>query len=997
MSRGVRYVIAVCLSILLLGRYTTLGAQPANAIHFTKADGLPSNNVYYVFEDSKGFLWFATDAGVARYDGIEFEIFNRADGLTSQDVFQMLEDRSGRIWFATFDGRPCFFENGKIYNHTNTPWLDDLQTKDFIQFLYEDAHGTIWMGGKLGRIIEIIPGKSSRIWPAEMISGMMERDGQQYFINRWMDPLQLDRRTGSLLEGDSLLTNKAKQLRPDQAMGYKLEVLPGQQAMSILMINTDLAFTRINRNGTVSIGKVAGLQGKTLVNFAKLADGETALCYQDGASLLRYDSLSNHFFVEELISLPGILVSHLLELNGSMWVATLGEGVYFLPKSNIRSFPFPGENPEVVDVFHTADSLCLVSGHHNEFGTFSDGVIQLRSSKEVALDYRIHFALEDSLGVIAYNTQHMMRIRSDFSQEEFDASTGVAPVFLPHKGRVYIISNAILRGYESEDPMGRLDSTTKVLAYPFEEGRIRSFAAHNDSTLWVVTQSGLLSLTIKEQGDVETRELNISTFDYEPVGVVVAGAYGDNTCTWVWSNQEVLGLLSNGDSLKLLNDIALPQFTLRGLYPLGDSLLLACSDEGLMVFRIDMGKSGFHFSRIISQTSGLAGEVVNGLSVFGDSVYVATDQGLSVFPRQFLVEPMLDEAPKAFIKELWVDGVPVAPDQAIEVSESNNSILIRHTGIHYPSLGNITFRYRVNGGEWNMLNAQSVHFIDLPAGDYIYEVQARSAFGIWSKESALARFAVVRPFSATNLFYGLIVVLAGLVIAVVVWLRFRQLKQKATLDRRAAEMELRALKAQMNPHFIFNVLGSIQRYMLANNSKLANEYLTKFSRLTRMVLNHSNKLLVPLSDELQAMEYYIALEQLRLSHRFSYQIHVDEALNPDRVEIPPLLLQIFVENAVWHGLSALEENGRLELVFERHHDLMKIMVRDNGIGRSAAMARNPRHGESRGSQIIVDKLSMLNETVYRGKATMTIIDLYDDEGKPSGTEVQFWVPLDVQS
>ena len=304
----------------------------------------------------------------------------------------------------------------------------------------------------------------------------------------------------------------------------------------------------------------------------------------------------------------------------------------------------------------------------------------------------------------------------------------------------------------------------------------------------------------------------------------------------------------------------------------------------------------------------------------------------------------------------------------------------------------MTFRYRINDGEWNVINSQTVHFIDLPAGNYRYEVQASTALGEWSMDVASVAFVVTKPFYNTLWF---VLLVGGVVLgsaSSVIWMRFRQVTQRAAHDRKASEMELRALKAQMNPHFIFNVLGSIQRYVLANNSKLANEYLTKFSRLTRMVLNHSDKLLVSLSDELQAIQYYIELEQLRLSHRFSYTIEVDPAINVDRVEIPPLFIQVFVENAVWHGLSPLPGQGKLQLVFDVHGELMKVIIRDNGIGRKMAMDRNPRHGESRGSQITMDKLVMLNDTIYQGRARIAILDLVDQVGVAIGTEVQFVFP-----
>jgi CheY-like chemotaxis protein len=216
----------------------------------------------------------------------------------------------------------------------------------------------------------------------------------------------------------------------------------------------------------------------------------------------------------------------------------------------------------------------------------------------------------------------------------------------------------------------------------------------------------------------------------------------------------------------------------------------------------------------------------------------------------------------------------------------------------------------------------------------------------------------------------------------------RTVHENLILKQKASELEMQVLRAQMNPHFIFNCLSSINRFILKNESETASDYLTKFSRLIRMVLNNSNKNLIILEDELEMLRLYLDLEKLRFKNSFDYSITFHNNFDAASIFIPPLLLQPFAENAIWHGLIHKEGQGVLEIAFELDNNMLICYITDNGIGRKKAEALKSKSAEkqkSMGMQITADRLALLNKDVEQ--TTFSVEDLVDAEGRAAGTKV----------
>jgi LytS/YehU family sensor histidine kinase len=205
---------------------------------------------------------------------------------------------------------------------------------------------------------------------------------------------------------------------------------------------------------------------------------------------------------------------------------------------------------------------------------------------------------------------------------------------------------------------------------------------------------------------------------------------------------------------------------------------------------------------------------------------------------------------------------------------------------------------------------------------------------------------------------------------------------------------MRALRAQMNPHFIFNCLNSINRYIVKADPETASLYLTKFSRLIRIILENSKASRVLLENELQAISLYMDMELIRFDHKFTYEITVDSSVNPAELELPPMILQPYIENAIWHGLLHQNIFGKITILIAKEKEFLRCVIEDNGIGRvrSRSLKVKSKSKKSLGMQITSERLSLLTEN-NSSRSSVEIVDLYTKGGDAAGTRVIIKIPV----
>lgn len=215
------------------------------------------------------------------------------------------------------------------------------------------------------------------------------------------------------------------------------------------------------------------------------------------------------------------------------------------------------------------------------------------------------------------------------------------------------------------------------------------------------------------------------------------------------------------------------------------------------------------------------------------------------------------------------------------------------------------------------------------------------------------------------------------------------------MNRKISEITQANLRQQMNPHFIFNTLNSIQYYMYQHDKIATNNYLTKFSSLMRKVLDNSQHTSVPLSDELSALNLYLELETIRFRDKFDYTITIDEEIDPLLYKVPTMLIQPYVENSITHGLIPMEGKGKVAIDLKLRNDSILCTIEDNGIGREASKEKNKaREGNhnSLGTRITESRLDLVNE-LYGTSLCVEYTDLKNESGEPTGTRVEIHIPI----
>ncbi|VXC39701.1 conserved hypothetical protein [Flavobacterium sp. 9AF] len=311
------------------------------------------------------------------------------------------------------------------------------------------------------------------------------------------------------------------------------------------------------------------------------------------------------------------------------------------------------------------------------------------------------------------------------------------------------------------------------------------------------------------------------------------------------------------------------------------------------------------------------------------------------------------------------------------------------------------YAYRLVGvsKDWKETRENSVSFSNLNHGEYIFQVKACNNDGVWSGVIEY-QLVVKSPFWETWWFYTVLAIIISAILYGFYYYKLQKIKSeeklKAQFAQDLAQIEMKALRAQMNPHFIFNSLNSIQKFILKNDTFAASQYLTKFSKLIRLILDHSNQNYIQLSNEIEQLKLYTEIEALRFDNQFDYEFFIDSSLKMETVFIPSMIIQPYIENAIWHGLLHKDTKGKLIVKIAKHHEnCIKVEVEDNGIGREKALELKSKQvlkKKSYGMEITNNRIDILNK-IENNNTICHVIDLKDVNNLPIGTKVELIIPL----
>jgi sensor histidine kinase YesM len=389
-------------------------------------------------------------------------------------------------------------------------------------------------------------------------------------------------------------------------------------------------------------------------------------------------------------------------------------------------------------------------------------------------------------------------------------------------------------------------------------------------------------------------------------------------------------------------------------------------------------------------TKALLTDDVNDLYIDRDSVYFATNTGLVYF--HYSRTDHVDRAPKVYVSSIVSNKAVLSlTDPILKLAPSNNNISFTYSAIDFQNK-NITYRYRLKAkANWTETKNKRLEFSSLEPGRYTFELNARTSNSGWSHPVKVS-FVLEKRLWQNTWFMLLVFALAGLAfykLAVIVTRRQKNKEQeRLLLKNKILMLEQRALQAMMNPHFVFNVMNSIQHYINTKDTTSANKVLTGFAKLIRKNLEICTKSYISLEEELDYLELYLSLEKKRFGNKLKYTIKVNSGIDREEIKIPSMLLQPYIENAIWHGIMPKEEGGTIEIVMEEKDDCLRISITDDGVGIDNSLKTNNKGKHiSHGMSLTQERINLLNR-IEANKIHISIVQRGD-----YGTAVAIEIPL----
>jgi hypothetical protein len=928
-------------------------AQDYTYIHYNVKNGLAGSTVYDLCQDKDGFMWFATEAGISRFDGTHFKNFTTAEGLPETEILRLFPDSRGRVWMSPFKNTVCYYYKGKIYTAANDSLLEKVKVKEVIIDFVEDADKNIAL--TTGSTVFIIT------------------DSSIHSICRLGNPA-VDMGLAPVVNGKGI------------RISFLDSVFIWRQGQFI--------FERLCRTGPRNIIKMGpggnqqlvAASGKiTTVDMSPARDKTYFVNTFNGSWLV--DTLNGNGYVE--VFLQGKQVSHtLVDNERNIWFSTLGEGVYKLASREFKTWYF--SNSRTSEIFS-------ITRHNNKLlaGTGFGKLYEVQDKTYKTIDF-------DGYLANAINTACANRLTTMKSTEGGTLVLGFDGYLLKNTAQGNLVNYKIfaIKYVEEIDPQTLVVGTArKVMTVRESDLQVldtiwpyRSTAVCFYNNQYHVGTSDGLFVVNKDKtatflGDsIPALRHRTSYFARSPDGSLWIATYGGG----------VVQMRGNRLMRTITTRQGLASNICRTLL-LHRNFLWVGTDKGLT--KIDL-TGGSNAVTQFTTANGLPSNVINAIYAEDRKVYVGSPAGLTCFDEQKVYD-----FSKCNIKilDISIGNKPRDIQPAYDLSYKDNNLKVSFVAISFRSEGDIIYRYRLKGltDNWDSTRQTVLEYPSLPAGDYELQLQAVNKFGVASSVLQIP-VSVSAPFWQT-LWFNIVVIVAVIAITwLVVAHRFKMIRareqERAWLQKRMNDLEQMALRAQMNPHFIFNCLNSIQNFIINHNLERSNQYLTDFAQLIRQTLDNSEKGSISISNETLYLKRYLELEKMRFGHSFNYHIEVDPGIDRDFTYIPTMILQPYVENSIRHGLRYKKEGERLvEIKFQQSQDELLCIVQDNGIGRRKANEFKSRmHVEyqSKGMSLTADRINILNRQ-FTGLITIEIVDLADAYNQPAGTKIVIHFPRSI--
>jgi ligand-binding sensor domain-containing protein len=940
-------------------------------------------------------MWFATDAGVSRFNGYEFENFDASDGLTDNTVFLITEDSKGRIWFGTFNCQLSYFENDSIYPYKhNNEIKKRIKRKRDVKSFYIDTNDNIWMGfysegiykcepnGEVSQIIQSPEGIDEVIESLQVDSVVIFGSMFTSFFNEKMKDNK-----GNKYRDKKFVRFKCNEKEvgfgfdnSDVGMSWYSTINP-QYTNAGILLSTYLGMVLLNEKKEAVKIKETITSNNRLLNVCIEKDFLWLCIENEGVyrGVIKNDSLIilNRF-------LENKTVARIYKDNeDGFWFLTLKEGIYYLPTKEIRCIVNKNDHITAIEI----DSLTGVLYTTNERGSVIKYLKENLNSKKVyqssSKGETIKFNYQDSSLLLGFaggrgqKVDEIIFLKNGIVHKIKDITVPYINSFLIDRETIYGVNKyglSIIKDY-------------KEIYNSFKEGESRIWCTSlikNGNKLWIGTNDGIRVFQDKKITAPYTANRYLSSPTTcierlnEDIFLIGTKSYG----VLVIKNDNIIDIIDVAKGL--VGNL------IRTIHVDNQKVVWVGTNKGLT--RINYQNANVYQIYNLTKSHGLISPEIIDISSYKNTIYAATTKGLIEFDKTKVKANTT--LPPVYIKSFSINEKERYIGKNDQLNYKENNIKIDYVALNYRSVGERVYQYRILVIDTNWLTTmtRNSRYPALQSGDYTFEVKAKNEDGYWSEPTNIS-FTINPPFWLTWWFIAAEILVGLTVIFIVFKYRVKQLNDKnkaaqqiTEAEKRMVELELKALRSQMNPHFIFNTLNSIQHYIAENDFKSTNKYITQFAKLIRTVLNLSEKKYCTIQEELEMLTLYMDLEKMRFENEFDYQINVSKEIDQDYDEIPSMLIQPYVENAIWHGLMNKKNKGAIKIGISLEENYLRCSIEDNGIGRAAAAevkAKRKLKRKSVGMSITKERLDIINEDGINIK----IVDLKDNVGNALGTKV----------
>jgi len=922
--------------------------------NYSPKNGLANHWVTSIAEDNQGNIWIGTISGLSKFDGRNFSTFSKKHGLSGDNISSLTTDKNGNLWIATTEGITIY--DGRSFSSLTTK--KGLPSNN-ITLIYADKNGNIWMGSDSGVSKIVFENKTPQ-----------DRSFDNYsVVNGIYDSLITsitEDNNGNIWFG----TNKGVV----QYDGVNIKTFTTKDGLSDNRIHSVI---KDEHSNDIWVGTYSGLNKISENGIEKLNVSDV----QNGNKVA-------HLYVDE---------------EGNLWLGTFN-GLYRFRDPSFATFASKDGliNPTVFPVFRDRKNNLWLGTYNGGFYKYDGKGFRNFTEKDGLIGTQMYSGMSDQDGNIWMGSNKGVSVYDGRSFRNFHGrkyglkGDSVTAIIQDKQGRIWLGGNkggTILENGKPKTFELKSDAQNFDVWFEFEDSK---------KNIWFGTYlGGLFCYDGKNYVDF-SKKLNLKSRSYLSVTEDKDGNlyFGNFDGVYIYNpSTKKVSLISEKDGLS--SDLIYVMS-----FDTAYEELFIGTNQGIN--RLDVKeykKTGKIILQNYGTEEGFSSMETNSNGIWRDkdgTIWFGTVNGLIHFNPYALHHNHIES--KVSIKNIRIFYNDTILPANSELPYYLNNISFEYIGICLTNPEKVRYKFKLEGFDkiWSPETKETfARYSNIPAGKYVFKVISCNNEGLWNKEPVTFSFTILPPVWKTWWFRITMAASATILIFILFRVRLESIRRKEAekLKReiQLATNELKALRAQMNPHFIFNSLSSIQSFIMTKDEESALRYMNKFAKLMRMILSNSEKPSVTIREEIDSLKLYLELEALRWDNKFEYTIHIDPKVETDFHKIPGMLIQPYVENAIIHGVVPVENRkGKIEISISQNDTFIICTIQDNGIGRKRSqelkkISKQPEH-ESMGMKITSDRLEVLNR-IHHSDLSVQITDMEDENRNVFGTKVEIFIPI----